>query len=225
MYGDCHYREAYAGPLIECAFPAALDDSAPNRKGGWKTKIFGGLIALALLGGLSYSMTSRSTPDMIGVMLNDIDHMTEYQERSTGLFENQGSYTLSHPSTLSPNYNSWTLEDYLEEFRVFRVKFHRDYVPGSLEWKRKFKVFVQNLEYIHAHNLASNVTYKLAPNQFADLSLDEFRAQVLTARESDRPRTNKIMWNLSFVSNSTLPRDVNWVTRKCVTPVKDQARW
>ena len=89
--------------------------------------------------------------------------------------------------------------------------------------KARFVAFAENYEYIEREN-AQGHSYKLGLNEFSDMSMDEFKMSKLGMRlpsESESVWGNIPSGGMHKVSNSTLPKSVDWRS-KAVTPVKNQ---
>jgi len=107
----------------------------------------------------------------------------------------------------------------IDEFRAFKTKFNKAY-KNDAEDEYRMKVFSDNLEKISRHNdeAANGLhTFTLGINQFADLTLEEWRSTLTlnTARNGERkysPLGPKI----------DIPDEVDWRRAGYVTPVKDQ---
>ena len=65
-----------------------------------------------------------------------------------------------------------------EPFRRFVVDFERAY-ESVQERAKRFAVFVENYNFIEAHNAKQDNTFTLGVNDFADLTLEEFKASHL----------------------------------------------
>jgi len=107
----------------------------------------------------------------------------------------------------------------IDEFRAFKTNFNKAY-KNDAEDEYRMKVFSDNLEKISRHNdeAANGLhTFTLGINQFADLTLKEWRSTLTlnTARNGERkysPLGPKI----------DIPDEVDWRRAGYVTPVKDQ---
>ncbi|RDX80579.1 Senescence-specific cysteine protease SAG39, partial [Mucuna pruriens] len=96
---------------------------------------------------------------------------------------------------------------------------HGKNYKDSYEKELRFQIFKQNVERIDAFNNATNKSYKLGVNQFADFTDEEYRAM------------NKIMGNTSKISRTStfkydqvtqVPAALDWRQGGAVTPVKEQ---
>ncbi|KAK7302926.1 hypothetical protein RJT34_13823 [Clitoria ternatea] len=88
------------------------------------------------------------------------------------------------------------------------------------EKQKRFKIFMENFEYIEKFNSAENKSYELGLNQFSDLTEQEFLASYAGLKI---PTTAPI--NSSSVTTLNLgyiPPSLDWRARGAVTPVKDQ---
>jgi C1A family cysteine protease len=85
------------------------------------------------------------------------------------------------------------------------------------EFFHRFAIFKENLAYIEMRN-SQNLTFTLGPNQFTDMTNDEFRA-LLTRPQSNRaPRVEDV------VDTTNVPNDVDWRSKGAVQKVKDQGQ-
>ncbi|KAI0495919.1 hypothetical protein KFK09_022226 [Dendrobium nobile] len=119
--------------------------------------------------------------------------------------------TLSRPISLpmEVRYQQWMAQ----YGRVYK---------DPIEKARRFNIFKANAEYIDSANANAGRKYRLALNQFADFTNDEFSSS----------RNGFV--DLSFVSNAEstsefrygdvkdVPDAVDWRSKGAVTPVKDQ---
>ncbi|EER19300.1 cathepsin L, putative [Perkinsus marinus ATCC 50983] len=118
-----------------------------------------------------------------------------------------------------PLYESLDVDTAGLAFLGFQKKYGKSYESGEEEIKRA-AIFQDNLDYIQKVN-AQNLSYKLAVNEFADLTFEEFAAVRLSSIE-----THGEMERDGFVDESgtdpTLPSSVDWRDKNVLTPVKDQ---
>ncbi|KAK7107254.1 procathepsin L-like [Littorina saxatilis] len=115
---------------------------------------------------------------------------------------------------------------YEETWSNFKVAYGRQYSSKAVEAYR-FQTFVSNLKKIEQHNSLfqnGNTTYWMGINQFADMSVEEYRAHnKLKPVKRTASRTLKC---LPFQSplNYQLPATVDWRKKGYVTPVKNQGQ-
>lgn len=105
-----------------------------------------------------------------------------------------------------------------EMFHAWRSSHHRAYATVA-EYAQRQKVFQRNHAIVQHHNSLKK-SYKLALNQFADMTDDEFRAQYLGFRRSGRRAPAAVVHKHAHVN---LPASVDWREKGAVSPVKDQA--
>jgi hypothetical protein len=85
------------------------------------------------------------------------------------------------------------------------------------EYDYRLAVYLQNKAFIEQHN-ASESTFTLAINKFADLTEDEFDS-IFTAKNT---QPEKLMANVVSDGNyQTLPESYDWRNYNMVTSVKD----
>ncbi|XP_075482454.1 senescence-specific cysteine protease SAG39-like [Primulina tabacum] len=85
----------------------------------------------------------------------------------------------------------------------------------------RFKIFKENLEYIESFNEAGTRPYKLAVNQFADLTKQEFLASYTGYKKGSRPKTIKAT-SFRYENVTSVPTSMDWRDKGAVTGVKDQ---
>lgn len=89
------------------------------------------------------------------------------------------------------------------------------------EKERRSKIFQENVRYIESFNNAKSKGYKLAVNEFADLTNEEFR----TAR--NRFKAHECSPSISafrYENVTAVPSSMDWRNKGAVTPVKDQGQ-
>merc|ERR1712232_955309 len=74
-----------------------------------------------------------------------------------------------------------------------------------------------NVQMIVEHN-AKNESWTMAVNEFADLTQDEFLAQVV----SKRPRESEVSGELEVAEEVEYPNSIDWVEKGKVNPIRKQ---
>eukprot|EP00742_Colponemidia_sp_Colp-10_P000057 GILJ01000064.1.p1 GENE.GILJ01000064.1~~GILJ01000064.1.p1 ORF type:complete len:384 (-),score=96.09 GILJ01000064.1:160-1311(-) len=128
---------------------------------------------------------------------------------------------VSAPATLTDaSYEKLGLlteEHYTFLFDAWKKEHGKTYAHAQ-EHTERYLVFKSNLDYIKKHNEDGH-SYRLALNQFADMTKDEFRVKHLGL--SAKPPGFKSS-AFSFVDAASLPASVDWRSKNAVTPVKNQ---
>lgn len=97
---------------------------------------------------------------------------------------------------------------------------HGRVYEDSVEKAKRFEVFKKNAEYIDSFNKEGKKSFKLALNQFSDLTDEEFNA----LRKGYKP-SNLLRSPTSFMhANVSASSSVDWRNKGAVTPVKDQGQ-
>jgi len=113
-----------------------------------------------------------------------------------------------------------TKKEYNFLFRKFVAQHNKHYHVD--EFHVRFQNFKDNLELVSAHNKQGK-SFKLAVNQFADMSKEDFRAKYLGFKFVDQAHLRA--QNTAPVSNNfSLPASVDWNAKGAVTPVKNQGQ-
>lgn len=131
------------------------------------------------------------------------------------------SRLLTYPFPALLRSNEAALRD---EFSKFMKNNFRSY--GSLEDEElRYSIFKANMYYINSHNVKKDSEFTLAQNQFMDMTREEWSKRYLSPWPKDWAE-NRVgreqLWSLALVANGSLPSDVNWVSRGCVSRIKDQ---
>jgi|MDSY01.1.fsa_nt_gb C1A family cysteine protease len=112
-------------------------------------------------------------------------------------------------------------------FEQWKAAFKREYGSKREETKRR-GVFESNMRRIDSHNALMHRSFSMAVNQFADLTTEEWRAQVLmpsrhlgaTLRSGgDRKKQAAAA---AAATTTLLPEALDWAADGYVTPVKNQ---
>lgn len=101
---------------------------------------------------------------------------------------------------------------------------HGRQYKDAAEKELRFKIFKQNSEYIDSVNSDPNGKYKLAPNRFADLTNEEFKATYTRLQQEPVQAATGSSTSTSFRYENVSDADpsVDWRSQGAVTPVKNQ---
>lgn len=98
----------------------------------------------------------------------------------------------------------------------YKKSYHHD------EFLIRFNNFKNNLEYIEKHNSDPTKTFKLAMNQFGDLTNEEFKSLYLGFK---MPKDSLIGGEtFEIKKNLQLPTSFDWRTKGVVTKIKNQGQ-
>ena len=106
---------------------------------------------------------------------------------------------------------------------IFQNTFVKSY-KHPLEESRRYSIFLDNLALIESHNKkydAGLTSYKMAVNQFADMTRSEF-ASMLNLQNNLKKFNRTITHALRGSLGGEVPKSKNWVELGAVTEVKDQ---
>ncbi|KAK7342454.1 hypothetical protein VNO80_25407 [Phaseolus coccineus] len=109
-----------------------------------------------------------------------------------------------------------------ERHEEWMTRYDRVYKDPQ-EREKRLRIFKENVNYIEAFNNAANKPYKLAVNQFADLTNEEFiapRNRFKGHMCSAITRTT----SFKYENVTAVPSTVDWRQKGAVTPVKDQGQ-
>jgi hypothetical protein len=101
------------------------------------------------------------------------------------------------------------------------AKTHNKYYTTHTEKEYRRDVFLKNLEWINEYNSNTSNSAQMGLNNFADLSLEEFRL-LHSGGSNEIPMMFTGSPSKHHYGLSDLPIDVNWVKKGAVTPVKNQ---
>lgn len=100
------------------------------------------------------------------------------------------------------------------------VGFENQWLNFTIQYQKNFKTFedelssfsnfAKNLNYINEHNSNKSATYKMKPNNFTDLSWEQFRNTYLMRYDLINPMLNMAKDNTSVKGNVSLPESVDW---------------
>jgi len=106
------------------------------------------------------------------------------------------------------------------EWQRFKQTHNRHYNSNEEETSRR-AIFEKNYKFIVEHNLAADNgvhSFRLAVNQFADMTNEEFRQKM----NGYRPELKKQRNDVYVGDKEGLPATVDWRNKGVVTPVKNQ---
>nr|CDJ26736.1 cathepsin O-like cysteine peptidase protein [Tityus serrulatus] len=116
-----------------------------------------------------------------------------------------------------------------ELFDLYIKKFHKLYIPGTLEYDVRLSIFKESLRRIYSLNKnrshPDDAWWGL--NEYSDLTPEEFK-QLMNKREIVRKNRNhkhvlrRSTEAINFKNITKLPKRVDWRQRGIVTPVKNQ---
>eukprot|EP01023_Acetabularia_acetabulum_P060125 TRINITY_DN7226_c0_g1_i3.p1 TRINITY_DN7226_c0_g1~~TRINITY_DN7226_c0_g1_i3.p1 ORF type:complete len:438 (-),score=77.44 TRINITY_DN7226_c0_g1_i3:447-1760(-) len=126
---------------------------------------------------------------------------------------------LSDSSTLQ-SLTELAATDPSTAFQHWQSHFKRNY--ASDEYDQRFEIFKSTAEFISAHNQQEGVSYKLALNEFADLTPEEFKSKHLGYSATQSPQTLVQPTPFTYSQVKDIPSQIDWREKKCVTNVKNQ---
>ncbi|KAK7332033.1 hypothetical protein VNO80_28779 [Phaseolus coccineus] len=125
-------------------------------------------------------------------------------------------WTCAYPAMSRTLYESSVVAAHQD----WMTQFERAYTDDA-EKEKRFKIFVENLEYIEKFNNAGNKSYTLGLNQFSDLTVEEFIASYTGLKiNSSRPRSSPA----TRLSVTDVPTSLDWRVKGAVTDIKNQRR-
>ena len=118
------------------------------------------------------------------------------------------------------------LADLEGAFQRWATLHEKPYLTDAAELKKRQAIFSQNVEIIRAHN-AGGASTTLGLNQFADLTFAEFSDKML----GYKPELAQLGGEGNAARRDTFshadvnaPKEVDWVSKGAVTPVKNQGQ-
>jgi len=106
-------------------------------------------------------------------------------------------------------------------FKKFKSENNKIYSSPSEESER-FKIFQSNLRKIETHNSQKGLTWKMAVTQFADLTEEQFKNQVLGNGYIRTPQNGKGKQRQEIEKSKQLPDQVDWRDAGVISEVKNQ---
>lgn len=110
----------------------------------------------------------------------------------------------------------------VERHEQWMTQYGRTYKDDAEKAKR-FKIFKENVEYIESFNAAGFRPYKLAINNFADLTNEEFQATRNGYKMGPYQKSSKVS-SFRYANVSAVPSSIDWRKKGAVTGVKDQGQ-
>lgn len=117
---------------------------------------------------------------------------------------------------------SRTLQDAstYERYEQWMAQYGKVY-KDSHEKEMRYKIFKENADRIEAFNSAGSQPYKLAINQFADLTNEEFKASKNRFKGHMCSSITKTT-TFKYKNVTEVPPSLDWRQKEAVTPIKDQ---
>lgn len=115
---------------------------------------------------------------------------------------------------------SMSREYYEKDFYDHVIQYDLKFSNGE-EFVKRLDVFATNMEAIQAHNSGNN-SYSLGKNQFSHLTFPEFTSAVKLGLK--RPNEKRVSQHVHTAPSdvSSLPSEIDWVSKGAVTDVKNQ---
>ena len=110
---------------------------------------------------------------------------------------------------------------YEHRFAAWRIAHNRTY-PDGAEIAKRLRIFETNAKRIEAHNAQPGITWRMAMNQFGDLTPDEFAARFHLGSQRFFPNPSTTAPVLA--TTGPPPASIDWRTSGAVTPVKNQGQ-
>jgi len=107
-------------------------------------------------------------------------------------------------------------------FKEFQAQYNKVYASEMEAYFRE-NIYRSNVDKIKSHN-AEKHSYSLGVNEFADLLSSEFRKLYLAAPKDFSQKLAAAAHHTSAVNVGALPASVDWRTKGCVTPIKNQGQ-
>lgn len=113
----------------------------------------------------------------------------------------------------------------LGAFKEWAQTHSRSYVNDVAEFENRFKVWLENLEYVLAYN-ARTTSHWLTLNHLADLSTPEYKSKLLGFDNQARVARNKLKTGFRYedVDAEALPPAIDWRKKNAVAEVKNQGQ-
>ncbi len=125
-------------------------------------------------------------------------------------------------SNIFDSYEPETPREFLDRFVMYAKKYDRSYLKDIDSLVDKFGQYTENLQTIYSHNKKyekGEVTFYLSEGPFTDMSLSDFRNNILSKFNQLPERCGYFDYeNLSY------PPEMDWRSKNAVTDVKNQGQ-
>ena len=95
---------------------------------------------------------------------------------------------------------------------------HGRVYKDAAEEEYRSKIFKQTVEHIESSNRNGNLTYKLGPNEFSDLTSEEFAKRYM----GNLPKPLDAVTSFMYENMTDSPSAMDWRDQGAVTDVKNQ---
>lgn len=119
------------------------------------------------------------------------------------------SRTLSPQGSMAERHEQWM------------TAYGRSYADDA-EKAMRLSIFKQNMQFIESFNRNSTTTYKLGPNEFLDMTNEEFMASMTGLKMSSDQLKSFQSSTFNYEDVSDVPSTMDWREKGAVTPVKYQ---
>nr|XP_018909850.1 PREDICTED: LOW QUALITY PROTEIN: putative cysteine proteinase CG12163 [Bemisia tabaci] len=106
-------------------------------------------------------------------------------------------------------------------FEDFISQYNKQYLSPA-EKEKRLKIFSENLKDFDRLNDAERGTARYGVNQFADMTVEEFKQTMLTLRKDELPKTESRSSDELGLDGLKIPKNLDWREKGAVTPIKEQ---
>jgi len=139
----------------------------------------------------------------------DVSNPSELSTQLTNVQEESRVPVLGEAAELFHEFEEW-------------IRNHGKIYAHKAEKLLRFNIFRKNWNYIHLHN-QQGFSYRLAPNEFADLTHSEFREHYVGYKKTQKlSKSLGIDDSLANTAEDVIPTSIDWREKGCVTEVKNQ---